>query len=422
MNTTTERLDQLRQQLAHLTFHTDGLADVGAIRLFVDGVELRAEQRADILASANRGEVAQLEVEVTAYVQKPKERNRKGVRVAPRQMGRFAASFVGLPVLRDHDHGSVDARAGTITESKVERVETPDGTEYRIRQRAKLVKQWAIVGVLDGTLDRLSVSFGRTGDVLCSIHNTPIFQKCYCFPLDSDDKGRVVEWVYDGAEGRETSFVNVPAVVWTSVDSVKQLAEGLDLGAHLSMLGVKTPTSKERKMDKLIALLGLSATATETEIAAAVEKLKADTAALTERATISADQLKQAQAEVAVLSAKLGTVEAESKKAHVDGAIANLISTGKLKPGSPSEAALRSMAARDLASFDAQVADLAAGPSVTPIGNPPVPPAPKNLSTVDEVLEANPHLKGWLKKAGITKEQFATHGLAAYQRIAATAG
>lgn len=416
---------ELKKQLSTLSFQTDGIAETQSVALFLGGEELKGDAaRADALKRALAGEVPQLEVKVTAYVQKPMRPNRKHVRVRPGSMGRMARSFVGMPVLKNHAHDDVDARAGTVTESELERVETSEGTEYRVRQTFRLVKQWAVVGVLDGTLDRLSVSWMRVGPVCCTVHGTPIFSKCYCLPGETDEKtGKTAEWEYDDAQGLESSFVNVPAVAWTSVDAVKQLAEGLDLAAHLGMLDKEDKPTTERTMDpKLLALitgLKLDANASPDDIAAALATLATERDNLRDQLAVANEAKKTAEAQVAELQSTLGIDLATKKQAHIDAKITELTKAGKLAPGGEAETALRSIGKRDQVLFDAQVKDLLAAPSVTPVGAPVIadPKTAPKLSETDELLNADPTTRAYLKRAGITKEQYEQHGKSIHQKV-----
>lgn len=430
-----DRTTELRKTLATLQFVTDGLTD-GAVSMFVDGEEMKssdAEARAKVLARAKAGEINSLEVEATTFVQRPVEHNRKHVRVAPRAMARLAASFKGMPVLRDHAHDQVDARIGTIISSRLDRVETSAGTEYRIVQRMRIVKQWAIESVLDGTLDRFSVSWLRAGPVMCSVHDSPIFTKCYCLPGSEVDAGGGVkasaEWVYTAADGVEASFVNVPAVAWTTIDAVKELTTGLDVASLTGMLGVDIHSAGARPMfDKLAKILKLAATASEEDLIAAVERVVAEATESHSRSTIAGEQLAEARASIAEMAATIESLRSAASASHVDGAIANLIARGKVKPGIKGddgkvkpgkvEEELRAMAGRSIALFDAQVAEMLDAPSITPLGAPivaakpgPGPADGGEPSTVDEALEANPELKAYLQRAGVKREEFERFGM-----------
>jgi hypothetical protein len=436
MATDHARMTELRKQLSTLHFSSDGHAAVDEMSLFLGGVELRAEDRGKVLARAIAGEITSLDVKVTSYVQRPKTPNRKFVRVRPGAMGRMARSFEGMPALVNHDHADVASRGGTIVASELERRDTADGTEYAVRQTWRLVKQWAIVGVLDGTLDRMSVSFMRDGTapVVCSVHETPIFEKCYCWPGSLDDKGNPVEWIYTEAVGLEGSFVNVPAVAWTSVDSVKELAKGLDTASLTGILGLDVAPSHpypEKTMDpRILAALALAVSCSVEDALAAIAKLFGDVAQKSDELTIAQGQLATAREAGKIVPPMLIHVVNESIKPKVklaanasfddvissinekkvEESIAGLAAKGKLTLGGESEKALRSMSGRSMEQFDAQVADMLKSPSVTPAGAPAIPPGPAP-SNVDEALSTSPEVRAYMKSAGITKEQFEKYGM-----------
>jgi hypothetical protein len=391
---------------------------IGAVNLSVGGVELSsAEDRRAALMKARAGELDALEAEVTAYVQEAGKPNRKFRKMAPKAMQRLASSFVGRPVLKNHDSWDVASRAGTITESKLVRTELEGGgVRYEIKQKFSIVKPWAQEGLLDGTLDALSISWLATDLIKCSFHETEIFTKCYCWPGDRLELGggkpeHTVEWTYDGAEGTETSFVNVPAVVEASVDRVRALALSLDSSTLAGILGGARgpiPVPEKETMDpKLLAALGLPLTATAEEAAAKAAALAGTTDELTlartKLATFEAAETTRKAAEVAEKLA------ADTKR--VDVAIADLAAKGKIIPGGEGETALRNIAKRDMSSFEAQVADFSKAPSVTPVGRAAAGAAPV-VSNVDDALAANPTLKGYLQAAGITKDQFEKFGMA----------
>jgi hypothetical protein len=418
---------RLRQELGQV--HTvERLAD-GAIYLATDGGELeQLDARADralLLQNAKAGLVPRLVVEGVTFIQRPKSPNRNYARVKPAAMQALASSFAGAPVLRDHDT-RLDSRAGTILESKLERVETPEGTEYRIRQRLELVKQWAIVAVLDGTLDRWSISFGRTpgAKVLCSVHETPVFSKCYCWRGDQMDDGRIVEFLYTSVEGLEVSGVSVPAVVGTSIDSIGQLraelhASGLDVADLASMLESDSSSLSphtEKKMHELAliaATLGLAAGASVDDCSAAIRTLQASRAEADTALGVARASLEEEKAARVVAETALAVDREKAQLARRDDLLVQLKSAGKVAPGSKLEAALLKRAESNYELFEAEALDLLeSGAQVTPAGAPrQTPEVLHKTDDVDEYLAAHPHVAASLKKAGITKEQFAKHGL-----------
>lgn len=423
LTSTVNFLDEL-QSLAPLKrdvrFAADALVDEGGFTLFVDGQRLDKAGRVAMLAALKGGDVPPvLEIEAITYLQRETP-NRKFVRFSDKILAAFAKSFIGQPFLRDHNSYELEARGGTITSSKLEKLE--DGTKA-IRMKLSLVKAWAIEGALDGTIDRFSIGWSRTDIVICSVHKTEVFTKCDCMPgmkvLD-----QVVQFVFTGAEGTEVSAVNVPAVVGTSVQAISQL-DALDRDTLAGILASELPIPRKEKPmidPQILAALGLKSDATLADVLAKI-------ASLGDSLTITASKHQLLATELETLRSEKATREAGAKKVAIDASIAQLTHAGKIKPGSPVETALRSMAGRDMDVFAAQVKDLLeTGLQVTPVGQQvvvdgkdPVPVVTPGLAVVDGkgFLAANPETAKWLNKAGITQEQFDKHGAQAREAVVA---
>lgn len=387
--------------------------------------EIERAERAELLKQAQGGGLARLEIAGVTYVQRPKKPNRNYVRVRPGGLQALAASYNGLPFLRDHNH-DLEARGGTLLESKLEKESAAGVTEYRFRQRMELVKQWAVVGVLDGTIDRFSIAFARApgAKILCSVHQTPVFTKCDCWRGEIDEaSGEFVEFEYTEAEGLEVSGVSVPAVTGTGIDSIRQLraelsAEGLELADVASMLDVKE-TRPMHELATIAAVLGIALDSNVDDVASACKKLQADAAAAKDAQTLAEDKLAT---EIAAKNALAAAREEERLKAQSekrDTLLVQLKKSGKVAPGGEVEAALKRTAERDFGLFEAECAERLAGPSITPAGAGTITKKGEGgpeTTEVKEVLAAEPVLGSWLKSAGISEEQFEKHrGLAAYQ-------
>jgi hypothetical protein len=401
---------------ARVLFVEDPLGD-GLSLFSASGDRLTEDDRKKLLAQIKAGDVPQaIEVEAVTYIQRKLSANRKFMRFETGILSKFAKSFKGQPFLRDHNSWELIARGGTIVDSRLE--DGPEEGDKRIVMRLRLVEEWAIAGVLKGTIDRFSIGWSRTDLVKCSVHKASV-QECQCWPGDKVGEVRV-EWIYTGAEGTEVSAVNVPAVVGTGIRIISQL-DGLDRNADRDILAGET---KERisKMDpKLLAALGLPLTATQEQIIAAVE-------ARNDQLTIANAAKSTAEQALAMQRATEATRLAEERKGVIDTAIAQLAAVGKLKPGGDVDAALRRTAARDFDVFTASVKEmLSTGYQVTPAGKPPVAGSPDPVIAQppllglngDQFLSASPGLGTWLNKAGITKEQFEKHGSHARAVVAA---
>lgn len=427
-----ERADGVEVLAAELAHGAGGEAEA------LEALKGTGAERAKLLALAKAGQIDRLVVNATTFIQRPKASNRNYVRVKPGAMQALASSFVGLPMLKDHNT-DLDARGGTILESKLERAETADGTEYRIKMRIELVKGWAILAALDGTLDRWSISFGRAdGDVLCSIHETPVFSKCYCWrgeTVEINGEKRKVEFLYTKADGREVSGVSVPAVVGTGIDTIDALraelsAEGVDLGSLVGPAWASPPSRRNAMNDlaMLAAILGLAATASLEEVSGSINKLKTDAAAAQDARDVALEERDTARASLAAIETELGELKAKDTAEKVEASIAALKAAGKIAPGGKAEKALRNTAARDFALFEAQAAEmLEAGAAVTPAGGkrqaaePITKPIGNDRKPTDQALDENPQLGGWLGKAGISKTDFEKHGAQAVANLQAIA-
>lgn len=402
--------------LATLRFGGD-VSAANDLVLFAGGLAVDKTGRAALLAKLRGGEqLPEVEIELVAYIQRATP-NRNFVRFKNSIANALARSFKGQPFLKDHDSHDLISRGGTIVDARLEKTEG----EWSIILRAKLVKAWAIEGVLDGTIDRFSIGWSRTGPVECSLHGTPVFTHCDCYPGDMI-KGELIEFVFTAAEGTEVSAVNVPAVVGTGIQTISQLT-ALDRAQLKDILGVETtPERKENMLDpQIIAKLGLQPTASLPEVLAAIGQLA-------DQNTILASTKATLASELKALKDSEATRAAADRKVIVDTSIAQLCAQGKLKPGSEAENALRRMAERDVTSFTEQVKDmLSAGITVTPAGaalpgasRDPVPAASvtSQPATGKDYLASNPTVAKMLHRAGITQDEFEKHGAGARQNIA----
>ncbi len=99
----------------------------------VSGAALGAlgrERRGELLRRVAEGALPELEFEAIVFRAGP---NRNHLRIAAAELPAFAASFVGVPFLRDHAVESLDARAGIVVSSVL------DGPA--IRQTIRLTTQ-----------------------------------------------------------------------------------------------------------------------------------------------------------------------------------------------------------------------------------------------------------------------------------------
>ena len=180
---------------------------------------LGRERRGELLRRAAEGLLPELEFEAIVFRAGP---NRNHLRIPAAELPGFAASFVGVPFLRDHAVESLEARAGIVVSSVL------DGTA--IRQTIRLTTQRDIKAFLEGQMDRFSVSWYYEA-VTCSVCGQE-WGTCSHRPgrrYGEGAAGRNVhggsgrkrcELLFTGVVGKEVSAVNAPAVEGTEVVTV----------------------------------------------------------------------------------------------------------------------------------------------------------------------------------------------------------
>jgi hypothetical protein len=228
------------------------------------------------------------------------------------------------------------------------------------------------------------------------------------------DDGTVVEWVFSDAELVESSAVNVPAVVGTGIAEFRAA-----LSAHFDQQpGQPSQTEKpeEKQMaafKSLLAVLSLSAEASEEAAIAAVEKLRADKIAADERAGNTELELKaerQAHDASKALLTELQAKELQLRVKELDGKIAALYQEGKLVHelgGKPDayEATLREIHEKlGAEKFSAAAARLA---QKVPTGRQAGDEDPSKLGGgSDNVIVLSDRQKKMVGQMGMTEEQF----------------
>ncbi len=371
-------------------------------------------ERSALLEKVLAGEHVELEFEATTFIQRDTP-NRNFVRFQPGLLATFAKSFAGQPFLMNHDSYDVRSRAGTILASKLEH--NDDGSKS-MRMRVKAVKSWAVEGLLDGTIDRFSIAWDRGGTPLsCSVHLSGWYE-CSCRLGQRLEDGRIPELLVTGTPvGTEVSGVNVPAVVGTHVGSISQLESIDDPSLLADILGrdasdsVPQPEPESMKtLALMIASLGLAPTATEEEVAAAVQAnaTRLAIADKVEKDRLAAEALAAEQA----LAAKR---TADATK--IEQTIIALKAAGKLlAQQDPKEAQLRAIALASIDGFDLTAAAmLGAAERVTPVGAPlparTADPSPSPMTDAKAALAENPHIAAMLKQVGISEADFDKHGV-----------
>lgn len=369
----------------------------GLLELRAGGDAITTSRRDELLTKLAAGEYVEIEVDILAFEQIDGQRNRKNVRFRDGALVKMGRTGKNTPFLRDHEQWDVLARGGTIGESTTAKV--ADG-HYQIRQTLKVTVPWAVEGFLRGTLDRFSIGWNPTGDVLCSACNKPVFTRCYHFPGDrlreelDDDGGKrlvrdraggmVVEWIFTEAELIETSAVSVPAVPSAQIEGIRAALSALENPALKNDQGEQPPEESNMHMKAaLVAILGLAVTASDDEVIDAVKTHHHKLNALDAQNA----ELRKAKAKA---DAEAETHRLQAEQREVEEFIALGINEGKIVPGSKQEVSMRAYFLSDKKAAKEFLAD---APRVTQVkaprqseGKDPVPPDASKLGTVDEGL------------------------------------
>lgn len=323
--------------------------------------------------------------------------NKNGFRFRAGSMRALARSFRGQAFITGHDWGDVRARGGTITDAYAE--EITETAEMAILYEIVAQAAWAKEGLANGTIDRFSFGVVPVGEITCTVHGTPVWTECCCFPgemvVGEGDVGEVMaEWEFESGEGVELSAVNVPAVDDTFIvdaaptgdrlgrwaasvasrgAAVSELAElvgrmppaldlltgGAPLGGFQRATAARTMAitaatrSPENQMDpreEMAKALGLAADATWDQIRAKQVQVIA-AAAQTE---VARAQVAQFTAELSTERSRTAELTAASDRAHVEAEITRLRTTRVVSD--QVIASLRTTASASRASFDSSIA------------------------------------------------------------------
>jgi hypothetical protein len=340
--------------------------------------------RADMITAIRGGQHAELDLRATTFRQKDGMPNRRFLRHAPAALPALAASYIGMPVLLDHDTGTQAARIGTITASELH---DHGGTGWSsFKMGLQIVKPEAVISVLDRTLDRFSIGWSATGPVNCSVHGVDVRSRdsCGCWPGETvmlDGKPHVVEFEFQSADGTEVSAVNVPAVKGTGIQDIRAA-----LAAELS-LSVVTPSKEIVMLTRLAAALGLATltAADEDRAVATLDEMR--------RGRLAAEQERDAaRTELATVKTELVTVKSTGLKTAIDAVLnGSGYATGRLVYGRDSEGKaiadnfepmLRTLA--ETSGLDKLQSTLATMPIRVPVGQRPLDGAGQPPPTVFE--------------------------------------
>ncbi len=365
-----KRLEELRRQALSL-LSASTAASITTLRAS-GGAKLDVDA---LLAKAVARERVSLEMDVLAYEQGQRnaagivQKNRNGVRFRDGAMQSLGRSGKGSPFMRDHRQGDSTARGGTVIDSKTVKL-TEDG-HYQIQQTVELTDPAAVERALRGLMSSVSIGWSPTGPVNCTACGTEIFSKCYHFPFDlvklKDGTELEVEWEFTAAELVETSEVPVPGVPSAEIKDVRAaLAATLSANPGLRSILEREgnfndgkPVEETQVMDpKLLALLGLSATATPEEILAAVSKMTKDAGADKAELAIATSRLAAFQGDIDALKADKATRDQ-------DTFIVDALASGRMSKGE--ESMIRALYESSPDRATKLMAERPAG-SVTPVG------------------------------------------------------
>lgn len=171
--------------------------------------KLSLPPRAEMLQKIESGELENIDFEAKVF---GTGKIRNPYQFKPEDMAAFASSFEGQPFLRNHDTYDIDARDGTIIDSKLE--------GNVIKQTVRLTTRRGMTDFIEGKIDRFSIGWFYD-DVLCSIcKQSYLSYECRHSPgrtYKVNEKDVQMVLIFINPKGKETSAVNTPAVEGTGI-------------------------------------------------------------------------------------------------------------------------------------------------------------------------------------------------------------
>lgn len=220
-----------------------------------ESTQVEIENREQMLADIESGKLDYIEFNARVFFEKP---NKNHVRVRQADMSAFAPSFKNKPFIRDHNIYSIEARDGTITDSRL--------NVDAIEQTIKLTTRKGMTAYVEGQIDRFSIGF-EAEKTLCSICDTD-YRTC-AHMRGNKYENKTCEVVMVNPVGVETSAVNNPAVDNTAILST--LEENKPTQKEIFKMAENTITKKiEENQQAAAELLGA-----HDQIAAQQEQLQA---------------------------------------------------------------------------------------------------------------------------------------------------
>lgn len=206
--------------------------------LSVGGAALDGERRRALRERLAAGKLDRLAFEAVTF--RAAYPNGNYLRFRDEELAEFAASFVGQPFLRDHDHGHIEARGGVVAASRLAAspsagrpsAASPSAASPsaghplagEFWQTIELTVPRDIEAFLNGQIDRFSISW-YWRQITCSVCGQDwLAPECRHRPGRSYQEGReperLCELIFEGPRGKEVSAVNAPAVEGTGVRGV----------------------------------------------------------------------------------------------------------------------------------------------------------------------------------------------------------
>jgi len=208
--------------------------------------KLRLPPRAETLARIQSGELEHIDFSARVF---GTGKVRNPYQFPPDSLDRFAASFEGLPFLRNHNTRDIDARDGTI----IEAARHSDGAFV---QTIRLTTRRGMTAFVEGQMDRFSIGW-HYDDIICTICNLSFLSaQCSHWPgnkYDTPAGRRTCELLFINPTGKETSAVNDPAVEGTGIsDQLSVISDQLEHWTEeleeykLSMYGAERAEQHDR--------------------------------------------------------------------------------------------------------------------------------------------------------------------------------
>lgn len=170
--------------------------------------KLEIGSRAEMLPKIESGELEHIDIVAEVF---GTGRIRNPYAFKDEDMHAFATSFEGQPFLRNHDTYAIEARDGTIVDSKLE--------GKVIKQTIRITTRRGMTDFIEGKIDRFSIGW-YYDDVICSICNTSYYAGCNHWAgrqYQTESGMKTCTLTFINPKGKEVSAVNAPAVEGTGV-------------------------------------------------------------------------------------------------------------------------------------------------------------------------------------------------------------